>query len=53
MKQLELESKGGNSKDSHFIMSKSESAEITTELIESNSKIRCSRVGKGLSLKKY
>lgn len=53
MKQMEQERKEGTSKVAHFTVAKSEFHEITTELIESNSKTRISRSGKGLSLKKY
>lgn len=56
MKQLELERKEGTSnKNVNFSISKTEINEITTELIESNSKTRNIRTasGKGLSLKKY
>ena len=55
MKQLELERKEGSSKTTNLSFLKSETHEITTEIIESIPKTRISRTtsGKGLTLKKY
>lgn len=55
MKQLELERKEGAIKTTNLSFLKSETHEITTEIIESIPKTRISRTtsGKGLTLKKY